>query len=107
MEPRLYRRPGPRLGPACYRIPTQMATSVEEISAQIRAVLPDADVRVTDTTGGGDHFAAVVVSASFAGQSLVDRHRKVYGALGAALGGPIHAFALTTLTPDEQARKQP
>lgn len=81
-----------------------MAISVEEIRAQIRAALPDADVRITDTTGGGDHFAAVVVSASFRGQSLVDRHRRIYGALGPAMNGPIHALALTTLTPDEQER---
>jgi stress-induced morphogen len=85
-----------------------MAVSVEEISAQIRAALPDANVRVTDTTGGGDHFAAIVVSASFRGQSLVDRHRTVYGALDAALhNGAIHALALTTLTPDEQERTSP
>ena len=84
-----------------------MAISVEELRAKIRAALPDADVRVTDATGGGDHFAAVVVSASFRGQSLLDRHRRVYGALGAAMSGPIHALALTTLTPDEQGRTSP
>lgn len=84
-----------------------MTISVEEIQTKIRAALPDAVVRITDTTGGGDHFAAVVVSASFRGQSLVDRHRRVYGALGTAMSGPIHALALTTLTPDEQGRTSP
>jgi stress-induced morphogen len=82
-----------------------MAITLDEIRAQIRAALPDADVRVQDTTGGGDHFAAVVVSASFRGQTPVDRHRAVYAALGAAMNGPIHALALTTLTPDEQEKK--
>ena len=82
-----------------------MAITAEEIRAQIRAALPDADVRVTDTTGGGDHFAATVVSAAFRGQMPLDRHRTIYAALGAAMRGPIHALALTTLTPDEQERK--
>ncbi len=82
-----------------------MAISVEEISAHIRAALPDADVRIADTTGTGDHFAATVVSAAFRGQSLVERHRAIYAALADAMRGPIHALALTTLTPDEQERK--
>jgi stress-induced morphogen len=79
----------------------------DDISTRIRAALPDADVRVTDTTGGGDHFAATVVSSAFAGKGPVDRHRLVYAALGDAITGaraPIHALALTTLTPEEGAR---
>ena len=82
-----------------------MAITLEEIRAHIRAALPDAEVRVQDTTGGGDHFAAIVVSASFRGQTPLERHRAVYAALGAAMHGPIHALALTTLTPDEQEKK--
>jgi stress-induced morphogen len=82
-----------------------MAISLDDIRALIRAALPDADVAVTDTTGGGDHFAATVVSATFAGKSAVDRHRLVYAALGDAMRGPIHALALQTETPEEYQRK--
>ena len=77
----------------------------DDIKARIEAALPDASVRVTDTTGGGDHFAATVISASFAGKGPVDRHRLVYTALGAAIIGPsapIHALALVTATPEEK-----
>jgi stress-induced morphogen len=77
----------------------------EDISARIRTALPDADVRVVDTTGGGDHFQATVVSAAFADKGLLDRHRLVYAALGEAMRGPIHALALTTETPEEYRRK--
>ena len=59
-----------------------MPISPDDIRARIRAALPDADVTVTDTTGGGDHFAATVVSSAFAGKGPVDRHRMVYAALG-------------------------
>jgi stress-induced morphogen len=81
--------------------------SPEDISARIKAAIPDAQVSVTDTTGTGDHFAATVVSSAFAGKGPVDRHRLVYAALGAALNGPaapIHALALTTVTPEEHQR---
>jgi stress-induced morphogen len=82
-----------------------MSISPEDIRARIRAALPDAEVAVTDTTGGGDHFSATVVSAAFAGHGPVDRHRLVYAALGEAMRGPIHALALVTKTPEEYQRK--
>ena len=77
----------------------------DDISARIRTALPDAEVRVVDTTGGGDHFSATVVSSAFADKGLIDRHRLVYAALGEAMRGPIHALALTTETPEEYRRK--
>ena len=55
-------------------------------------------------TGGGDHFAATVVSTAFAGKGPVERHQLVYAALGNTILGPaapIHALALTTRTPEE------
>ena len=77
----------------------------EDITARIRTALPDAEVNVVDTTGGGDHFSATVVSSAFADKGLIDRHRLVYAALGEAMRGPIHALALTTETPEEYRRK--
>jgi stress-induced morphogen len=82
-----------------------MVMTPNDIRARIRAALPDAEVAVSDTTGGGDHFAATVVSTAFAGKGPVDRHRLVYAALGDAMRGPIHALALVTETPEESQRK--
>jgi stress-induced morphogen len=82
--------------------------TTDDISARIRAALPDAEVSVIDTTGGGDHFDATVISAAFAGKGPVERHRLVYAALKDAILGPaapIHALALTTETPEEYQRK--
>jgi stress-induced morphogen len=75
----------------------------EEIRRLIRQALPDAEVELEDLTGGQDHWSAVVISEAFAGRPSVVRHRMVYGALGDAMGGPIHAFALETHTPAERA----
>ena len=80
----------------------------DDITALIRAAIPDANVSVRDTTGGGDHFDATVVSAAFVGKGPVERHRLVYAALSNVINGPaapIHALALTTATPEESQRK--
>lgn len=81
-----------------------MAVTATQIETLIRAALPDAQVAVNDTTGGGDHYAAVVVSPSFHGKSLIERHRLVYAALGDLMRAQIHALALTTDTPEEYKR---
>ena len=44
--------------------------------------------------GGESHFNVTLVSAAFAGQSRVARHRAVHAALGADLMEKIHALAL-------------
>jgi len=81
-----------------------MAVTAAQIEALIRTALPDARVSVQDTTGGGDHWAATVVSAAFHGKSLVARHQLVYAALGDLMRAEIHALGLTTETPEEYKR---
>ncbi len=71
------------------------------IEQMIRAGLPGADVRVQGDDGV--HFEAVVVSASFAGKSTLQRHRMVYATLGAAMGREIHALGLRTELPGDNA----
>ncbi len=73
------------------------------ITKLIQKSIPDARVRLNDLTGGGDHWEAVVVSASFEGKSLVQQHQAVYGALKEEMKGPIHALQLKTLTPAKAA----
>jgi stress-induced morphogen len=71
----------------------------EEIAALIRAGIPDAEVEMTDLAGDGDHWAARVTSASFAGVPRVKQHQAVYAALGGRMGGVLHALQLTTAVP--------
>ncbi len=73
-----------------------MAMAAETIEAMIRAALPDAVVTITDLAGDGDHYAAHVVSAAFAGMPRVAQHKAVYAALGGRMGGELHALKLTT-----------
>ena len=72
-----------------------------DIEAMIRAAIPDAAVEITDLAGDGDHYAARVTAASFAGLSRVQRTRAVYAALGDRMGTTLHALQLTTSVPKE------
>ena len=60
----------------------------------------------TGAASGGGHFRVVIVSDTFRGQTLVQRHGAVYAALGDAMRSEIHALALTTLTPEEWAERR-
>jgi stress-induced morphogen len=76
-----------------------MAMAAAEIEALIVAAIPDARVGITDLRGDGDHYAARVVSGSFAGMSRVRQHQAVYAALGGRMGGELHALQLETAIP--------
>jgi BolA protein len=56
--------------------------------------------------GGETHFRVEIVSQSFAGHSRVARQRLVYAALSEELAAGLHALALVTLTPEEDARRE-
>ena len=78
-----------------------MAMEAAEIERLIREALPDARVTIDDLRGDGDHYAAHVVSTSFAGKSRVQQHQMIYQALGGRMGDALHALALQTSAPDD------
>ena len=71
----------------------------EEIEAMIVAAIPDARVDISDLKGDGDHYAAKVISPSFAGMSRVRQHQAVYAALKGKMGTDLHALQLETAIP--------
>jgi len=77
-----------------------MAMEAHEIESMIREALPDADVRIEDLRGDGDHYAAYVTSPTFIGKSRVQQHQLVYAALKGKMGGDLHALALQTSAPE-------
>jgi len=72
-----------------------------EIERLIREGVPDANVRLEDLAGDGDHYAAYVISPAFKGKSRIQQHQMVYQALKGRMGGELHALALQTSIPDE------
>ena len=79
-----------------------MPMAASDIETMIKAALPDAEVTIRDLAGDGDHFAARVVSPSFAGLSRVRQHQAVYAALGTRVGGELHALQLETAVPNTE-----
>ena len=78
----------------------------KEVESLIRQGIPDAHIEVRDTTGGGDHFEALIVSIMFEGKGLVERHQTVYKALGDAMRARVHALSLKTLTPAQYENRR-
>ena len=76
-----------------------MPMAATEIERLIREAIPDAEIEITDLRGDGDHYAARVVSATFAGMPRVRQHQRVYAALGGRMGGELHALQLETAVP--------
>ena len=58
-----------------------MAMDAAEIERLIKEGIPDADVRIEDLRGDGDHYAATSISAAFTGKTRVQQHQMVYQAL--------------------------
>jgi acid stress-induced BolA-like protein IbaG/YrbA len=54
-----------------------------------------------EVEGDGRHFFATIVAADFDGRSRVQRHQRVYTALGDRMRSQIHALSMKTLTPAE------
>jgi BolA protein len=51
--------------------------------------------------GGNTHWKLTIVSAAFAGQPTLARHRMIYQALGELMQHPIHALAISAKAPGE------
>ena len=85
------------------------------VAAEIRqrlAALDPVEVELADESeqhrghagyqaGGNTHWRLSIVSARFAGQPVVARHRMVYQALGNLMQNPIHALAISARSPEE------
>ena len=91
-----------------------MSERAERIAAVLRDGLDAVHVEVADEShlhaghagareSGGGHFRAVIVSERFEGLSRVAAQRVVFGVLGELMSSEIHAFAMTTFTPETWA----
>lgn len=73
-----------------------MAIAADELELLLREAFADADIRIDDLAGDGDHYRAVIRSQAFEGVSRVAQHQMVYAALKGRMGGALHALALDT-----------
>ena len=94
-----------------------MSTRTDRIEALLRQRFAPELLRVTDDSnrhaghagarpGGQTHYSVLLVAASFAGQSRVERSRAVHAARAEEFGGGLHALSLTLRSPAEQAGQE-
>ncbi|RMB90735.1 hypothetical protein DUI87_33000 [Hirundo rustica rustica] len=81
------------------------------IRAKLTAALQPTHLEVRDDSpvtglppGAETHFGVLVVSESFSGLPLLQRHRLVHEALREELAGPLHALQVTARTPQQWQR---
>ncbi|MCB1827830.1 MAG: BolA family transcriptional regulator [Coxiellaceae bacterium] len=60
-----------------------------------------AHVGHTGAASGAGHFTVKIISSSFEGKSLIERHRLVYDAVNELLETDIHALRIDAKTPAE------
>jgi acid stress-induced BolA-like protein IbaG/YrbA len=77
--------------------------TAEELRSLITAGLP---CDHCELEGDGRHWYATIVSASFEGKRLIQRHQKVYATLGSRMQtDEVHALSMKTYTPEEWANQ--
>ena len=83
---------------------------VQEIKSRLKKTIAIDHLTIMDDTGkhlrhqhydGGRHFKIIIVSSTFEGVSLLDRHKLVYQALGGMIKNEIHAIGLKTIATSE------
>lgn len=84
---------------------------VAEITKRLTVALAPTNLGVVDEShlhaghegakSGAGHFAVTIVSSAFKDCGLVDRHRKIYDALGDMMQTEIHALSINAYTEDE------
>jgi acid stress-induced BolA-like protein IbaG/YrbA len=83
-----------------HHLTTFQGSVIDAIRDAIEAKVPAAKAEVT---GGGGHYNIVVTSPVFAGKSMLESQRLVYGAITHLMAGdaaPVHAVdSLKTRTP--------
>ena len=81
-----------------------------EIEKRLHQHLDIEQLEIKDDTGrhinntnfdGGAHLSAVIVSSSFNGLNLLERHKLVYNALNDMIKQEIHALSMKTYTINE------
>ena len=82
----------------------QIRTALQTAFTPLHLVVEDQSEQHAGHAGaasGRGHFSVEIVSAAFAGQPPLARHRMVYAALGDLMQSDIHALSVRALAPGE------
>lgn len=74
-----------------------MPISQEKLEQILQKNFPNAQIKIVDLAGDGDHYSAEIKDEIFAGKSRIEQHKIVNSALKEELKGELHALQLKTL----------
>lgn len=81
---------------------------IEEIRRRLTESFSPVNLSIQDDSADhvghgatGGHYTVKIVADAFSGQSIIDRHRMVYRALGELMEEEIHALSIRAETPAE------
>ncbi|MBI3554749.1 MAG: BolA/IbaG family iron-sulfur metabolism protein [Deltaproteobacteria bacterium] len=76
-----------------------------DIKARIETIAPGTKAELIDLTGTQDHWQAIIISSAFAGKTLLEQHRLIFGLFKAEVdSNEMHALTLKTYTPEQYER---
>lgn len=73
-----------------------MAIEKHTLESLLSEAFPDAEIRIEDLAGDGDHYAVLIKSTLFQQKTRVQQHKMVYDALKGAMNADLHALAIRT-----------
>ena len=75
--------------------------TLEWMETEIRKVLPNCVVKITDLTGGGDHFHLRVIDDEFENKRPLARQKIILNHLKQFIPSKVHALDIQALTPKQ------
>lgn len=76
-----------------------MAVDGNTLQNMLAQAFPNADIRIDDIRGDGEHYAANITTKDFIGKSRVQQHQMVYAALNGLMKDELHALQINTSVP--------
>ena len=73
-----------------------MAIERLELTNILQQSFPNAQIKITDLVGDGDHYSLEITDHSFAGLPLIKQHKMVKDALKGLLHEQLHAITIKT-----------
>ena len=75
--------------------------TLQWMEEEIRKVLPDSMIKITDLTGGGDHFHLRVIDEQFIGKRPLARQKIILNHFKKYIPSKVHALDIQALTPEQ------
>ncbi len=78
--------------------------TIEWMENEVRKVLPNCIIKITDLTGGGDHFHIRVIDETFENKRPLARQKIILNHFKQFIPYQVHALDIQALTPEQGSK---